>query len=115
MRHLLIAIPAAIIFFIRASPSQPQPCRWPELKANAENLAFADGLVGAPPKGWLLGPELFMPPHEPACEAMISAVDRCHGNHQCATARSLRSGPSIGLSFLYQQLNASRYRGQDLT
>jgi hypothetical protein len=115
MRHPLIAVLAAIIFPIPSTPSEPQPCTWPELKANAENLAFANGLVGAPPKGWLLGPEWFMPAHEPAHKAMIAAVNECQGNHQCATIRSLRSGRSIPLSFLYQEVEASPYRGQTLT
>jgi len=70
------------------------------LKAPAENLNFADGRVGAPPKGWLLGPEWFMPPHQPVYEAMISAVNQCQGDHQCATVSSLRSDPSVRLAFL---------------
>jgi hypothetical protein len=115
MRHRLIAILAAMVFLIRSSPSQPQPCSWPEFKAPAENLNFADGSVGAPPKGWLLGPEWFMPPHQPVYEAIISAADQCHGNPQCATVRSLRSDPSVRLAFLYQDLDASPYRGQTLT
>ena len=55
-----------------------------------------------------------MPPHVPAYEALIAAANQCHGSPQCATVHSLRSDPSIPLSFLYQDLAALPYRGQTL-
>jgi hypothetical protein len=85
------------------------------LKVNAQNLTFTDGFVGAAPVGWLLGPEWFMPPHQPVYEALIAPANQCHGSQQCATVHSLRSDPSIPLSFLYEDLDASAHLGQTLT
>jgi hypothetical protein len=79
------------------------------------NLDFSQGNVGSAPLGWLLGPEWFMPPHAPAYEALIAAAQECHGSAQCGMVHSLRTDPSIPLSFLYQDLDASPYRGQTLT
>lgn len=115
MRHAVIAIFAALIFAVRSAPAQPRTCRWPELHADPQNLNFADGSVGTAPRGWHLGPQRFMPPHEPVYEMRIAPAKQCHGSQQCATVRSLRSDPSTRLSFLYQDLDASHYRGQTLT
>jgi hypothetical protein len=85
------------------------------LKADAQNLNFADGPIGAAPMGWLLGPEWFMPPHVPVYEAITVHAEQCHGSQQCATVHSLRADPSITLSFLYQDLDVTQHRGQTLT
>jgi beta-lactamase regulating signal transducer with metallopeptidase domain len=86
-------------------------CGWPEpLKTNPENLDFADGAVGAAPKGWLLG-QRGVPPYE----AINVPAEECHGGQQCATVRSLRGDPSVSsLSFLYQNLDVTQHRGQTL-
>jgi hypothetical protein len=90
-------------------------CGWPEpLKANPENLNFADGPVGAVPSGWNLGPEWFMPPHLPIYEAVTVSAEHCHGSQQCATVHSLRSDPAVSLSFLYQDVDLTQHRGQTL-
>ena len=115
MTHSLIAVFAALIFAVSSAAAQPRPCSWPELKTDAQNLNFADGPVGAAPMEWLLGPEWFMTPHEPVYAATIAPVNQRHGTQQCATLRSLRSDPAVPLSFLYQDLDATKYRGQTLT
>jgi hypothetical protein len=56
-----------------------------------------------------------MPPHEPVYEAIIAPANQCHSSQQCAIVRSLRSDPAIRLSFFYQDLDVSEYRGQTLT
>jgi hypothetical protein len=108
----LIALLATFILSARYTPAQVSPCRWPEMKTEAENLNFADGAVGAAPKGWLLGPEWFMPPHVPIYEAITVPAAQCHGGRQCVTVHSLRSDP--GLSFLYQDLDVTQHRGHTL-
>jgi hypothetical protein len=114
MRYALFAIFAVCAPCVRPVSAQPKACSWPELKASPQNLNFAEGAVGSPPMGWLLGPEWFMLPHEPVFEALIAPVAQCHGSPQCAMVRSLRSDPSVTLSFLYQDLDASPYRGLTL-
>ena len=114
MRQILFAILISVVFCVRPSPAQSKACTWPELKPSPLNLNFSQGNVGSAPTGWLLGPEWFMPPHVPAYEALIAAANQCHGSPQCATVHSLRRDPSIPLSFLYQDLDASPYRGQTL-
>jgi hypothetical protein len=114
MRRPLFAIVAAIVFLVRSAAAQPKACHWPEMKATPQNLSFSEGTAGSAPTAWLLGPEWFMPPHVPVYEALIAEADQCHGGAQCATVHSLRSDPSIPLSFLYQDLDASPYRGQTL-
>jgi hypothetical protein len=115
MRQALITIFAVLIIAVRPTPAQPRPCSWPELAPDPRNLHFADGSVGAAPIGWLLGPEWFMPRHEPVYQAIVAPADQCHSGQQCATVHSLRLDPAIRQSFLYQDLDASPYRGQILT
>ena len=104
MRQLLFAIVVSVVLFFRPSPAQTKACTWPELKPSPLNLNFSQGNVGSAPTGWLLGPEWFMPPHVPAYEALIAAANQCHGSPQCATVHSLRSDPSIPLSFFIRTL-----------
>jgi hypothetical protein len=111
----LFVIAVAVFCFVRSAPAQPKPCTWPELKASSMNLDFSQGNVGSAPLAWLLGPEWFMPPHVFVYQALIAPAQECHGSAQCATVFSLRNDPSIPLSFLYQDLDASSYRGQTLT
>ncbi len=86
-------------------------CGWPEpLRTTPENLNFADGAVGAAPKGWQLG-QRGVPPYE----AISVPAEQCHGSQQCATVHSLRGDPSVSsLSFLYQDLDVTQHRGQTL-
>jgi hypothetical protein len=114
MRQPVFAIVAAVVFLVRSAPAQQEACSWPEMKASPQNLDFSQGSVGSAPAAWLLGPEWFMPPHVPVYEALIAGVDQCHGSPQCATVHSSRKDPSIARSFLYQDLDASPYRGQTL-
>jgi hypothetical protein len=91
-------------------------CQAPrEMRTAVENLNFAQGASDAPPPGWYLGPEWFMPPHEPIYEARIAPRESCNGSKQCAALRSLRQDPSVRLSFLYQLIDATQFRGQRLT
>jgi hypothetical protein len=115
MRHTLLALPASLLILAGSASAQPQACSWPDLKASAQNLSFADGPVATAPAGWMLGPEWFMPTHEPVYEALIAPANQCHGSQKCATVHALRNDPSVPLSFLYQDLDASLYRGQTLT
>jgi hypothetical protein len=108
------AIAAAAVSLVPSAPAQSKVCTWPELKASPLNLDFSQGKVGSAPGAWLLGPESFMPPHVPVYEALIAPPYECHGSPQCATVHSLRNSPSSPLSFLYQDLDASPYRGQTL-
>jgi hypothetical protein len=108
------AIAAAAVSLVPSAPAQSKVCTWPELKASPLNLDFSQGKVGSAPGAWLLGPESFMPPHVPVYEALIAPPYECHGSPQCATVHSLRNDHSIPLSFLYQDLDASPYRGQTL-
>jgi hypothetical protein len=87
----------------------------PEMRPEFQNLSFVDGAPGNAPPGWFLGPEWFMPPHTPVYEALIVSGGACNGNRQCATVRSLRDDPSIPLTFLYQVVDATQYRGKRLT
>ena len=102
-----------------------KPCSWwtvyrgtsqpaDELKTSAENLNFADGAVGSAPKGWLLGPAWAWPPHAAIYEAINVPAEQCHGSQQCATVHSLRSDPSLSLTFLYQNMDVTQHRGQTL-
>ncbi len=79
------------------------------------NLDFSEGTVGSAPAVWLLGPEWFMKPHDPIYEAKVVSGAACNGSQRCATVRSLRSDPSVALSFLYQVVDASKFRGKHLT
>jgi hypothetical protein len=85
------------------------------MKASPQNLSFSEGIPGSAPTAWLLGQQWFMPVHVPVYEALIAAADQCHGSAQCATVHSLRTDPSVPHCFLYQDLDASPYRGQTLT
>jgi len=115
MRWSLIALLASLVLGGRSTPVPVNPCGWPdELKTNAENLNFADGAVGASPKGWLLGPEWAWAPHVPIYEAKNVPAEQCHASPQCATVRSLRSDPSLSLTFLYQNVDVTQHRGQTL-
>jgi hypothetical protein len=86
-----------------------------EMKAEPENLKFAASTPGTAPSVWLLGPEWFMPPHEPVYKALIVSAASCNGSQQCAAVRSVRVDPTIPLAFLYQVVDAARYRGKWLT
>lgn len=111
----LIALLASLAFGGQSVPAPVRPCVWPEdMKTSAENLNFADGAVGAAPKGWLLGPDWFMPPHLPIYEAINVPAEQCHGSQECATVHSLRGNPT-SLTFLYQDLDVTQHRGQTLT
>jgi hypothetical protein len=114
VRQLLFAVLVSVILCVRPAPAQSKACTWPELKPSPVNLNFSQGNVGSAPTGWLLAPEWFMPPHVAVYEALIAAANQCHGSSQCATVHSLRSDPSIPLSFLYQDLDASPYRSKTL-
>jgi len=115
MTRPLAAVLATLILSIRSTPAPANPCGWPdELKTNAENLDFAAGAVDAAPKGWLLGPEWFMPPHVPIYQAIAVPAEQCHSGRQCGSVRSLRADPSVSLSFLYQDLDVTQHRGQTL-
>jgi hypothetical protein len=117
MRRSLFAVFATLVFGVRSAPVPADSCKFPDdMKTIPQNLNFADAPVSAAPKGWLLGPEfMFVPPHVPAYSAVTVPVDQCHGSQQCATVYSLRPDPSITLSFLYQDLDVTPYRGQILT
>src|SRR5450756_59334 len=116
MRHPVIALLAALVFGGSSAPVSADPCQWPDdMKTTPQNLNFADGPLGTAPKGWLLAPEWFMPPHAPVSAALTVAADQCHGNQQCVTVQSLQPDPPLPLSFLYQDLDVSPYRGQILT
>jgi hypothetical protein len=87
------------------------PCVWPDdMKTTPQNLTFADAPVGAAPKGWLApGPGW-------AYSAVTVATDQCHGGQQCATVHSLQPDrPPVPLTFLFQNLDVTPYRGQILT
>jgi len=114
MTRPLIAIVAALVFLIRSASAQQKTCSWPEMNASPQNLDFSRGSVGSAPAAWLLGPEWFMPPHVPVYEALIAGVGECQGSTRCAIVHSLRKDPSLPLAFLYQDLDASPYRGQTL-
>jgi hypothetical protein len=114
MRGPLIALLASLLLGGQSTPAPVSPCVWRELKTNSENLNFADGAVGTAPRGWLLGPEWFMPPHVPIYEAINVSAEQCNGSQQCATVHSLRGDPSVPLSFLYQDLDVTPHRGQTL-
>ena len=93
-----------------------QPCQPPrEIRAAVENMNFVEGAPGAPPPGWYLGPEWFMPPHTPVYEAQVASGAACNGSLQCATVHSIRDDRSIQLAFLYQVVDAAQHRGKRLT
>jgi hypothetical protein len=106
-----------IAAFAGLAPSlYAQQCQPPrEMRAAVENMNFAEGAPGAPPPGWYLGPEWFMPPHPPVYQAQTAAGAACHGGNQCATVHSIRDDRSIPLAFLLQVLDAAQYRGKRLT
>jgi hypothetical protein len=92
------------------------PCVWPDnMKTTPQNLTFADGPVGAAPKGWGLGPEWIMPGHVRLYSAVTVPANQCHGSQQCATVQFSRPDPSEPLSMLGQNLDVTPYRGQILT
>jgi hypothetical protein len=74
-----------------------------------ENLDFAEGTPGGMPRGWRLGPE-----GTPAYTAEIASGAYCPSGQQCAIVRSTGSA-TRGLSFLYQVVDATPYRGKRLT
>lgn len=114
MRRSLIAVFATLVFGVSSAPADS--CKFPDdMKTTPKNLNFSDAPVGTAPKDWLLGPEWFMPPHAPVYSAVSVPTEQCHGNQQCATVYSLRADPSVTLSFLYQDLDVTPYRGQILT
>lgn len=83
------------------------PCVWPrDMKTTPQNLTFADGPVGAAPKGWW--------PAERGYSAVTVAADQCHGGQQCATVHFVRPDFS-SVFFLGQNLDVTPYRGQILT
>lgn len=86
-----------------------------EMRATFENLNFAEGNPGSPPRGWFLGPEWFMPPHAPVYTAETASGSSCKGGRQCGWVRSIRDDPAIPQSFLYQVVDATQYRGKRLT
>jgi hypothetical protein len=116
MRGSVIAVFATLVFGVRSTTAPADSCKWPDdMRTVLENVAFADSPLGTAPKGWLLGPEWFMPPHVPVYSALTVPADQCHGSQQCATVYSLRPDPSVSLSFLYQDLDVTPHRGQILT
>ncbi len=94
---------------VQTPSTQTTSCTWPELKPSPLNLDFSQGSVGSAPPGWKLGQAA--PVH--TYEALIAPANQCHNSPQCATVHS--RDPSAVLSFLYQDLDASPYRGQTLT
>ena len=94
---------------VQTPPAQTTSCTWPELKPNPLNLDFSQGNVGSAPPGWKFGQAA------PArtYEALIAPANQCHNSPQCASVHS--RDPAAVLSFLYQELDASPYRGQTLT
>jgi hypothetical protein len=110
----LLATAAAAAGLTILLPAQEcQPPR--EMRPTVANLNFADGVAGAAPSVWLLGPEWFMPPHQPVYEAVtVSGVD-CRGNAQCVMVHSLRDDPSVRRVFLYQVVEAAPFRGRRVT
>jgi hypothetical protein len=105
----------ALSLYAQQSVYAPQ-CQPPrEMRAAVENMNFAEGAPGAPPPGWYLGPEWFMPPHTPVYEAQVASGAACNGGNLCATVHSIRDDRSIQLAFLYQVLDAAQYRGKRVT
>ena len=84
----LLGIAALAGFALSVHSQQCQPPR--EMRAAVENMNFAEGAPGAPPPGWYLGPEWFMPPHTPVYEAQVASGAACNGGSQCATVHSIR-------------------------
>lgn len=70
-----------------------------------ENLDFSAGSPGAMPPGWLLGPE------GTSVYTATIATGACSHGRQCGNVRSIGLGP-YNLSFLYQNVDATPYRGQ---
>jgi ketosteroid isomerase-like protein len=81
-----------------------------EMRGTFQNLDFAEGRPGAAPPGWFLGP-----PHTPVYVAETASGASCNAGEQCGTVRSIREDAANGLSFLYQVVDATRYRGSWLT
>jgi hypothetical protein len=109
----LLGIAAVAGVALSVYAQQCQPPR--EMRAAVENMNFGEGAPGAPPPGWYLGPEWFMPPHTPVYEAQTASGAACNGSNQCATVHSIRDDRSIQLAFLYQVFDAAQYRGKRLT
>jgi hypothetical protein len=57
-----------------------QQCQVGEVRAAVEDMSFAEGAPGAPPPGWYLGPEWFMPLHTPVYEAQTASGAACNGS-----------------------------------
>jgi hypothetical protein len=109
---LLLPIMAAALTGLLPA-QQCQPPR--ELRPAAANLDFSQGAAGTAPPVWLLGPEWFMPPHQPVYEAVITSGAACNGGAQCAMVRSLRDDPSVRFVFLYQVVEAAAFTGRRIT
>lgn len=73
-----------------------------------ENLDFATGAVGQMPPGWRLGAA-----DTPAYAAEIAAGTSCATGKPCAIVRSMGLGPHEQC-FLYQNVDATPYRGKAL-
>lgn len=83
------------------------------MRAAFQNLKFAEGDPGSAPPGWFLGP--VMPPHAPIYVAETASGASCHSGRQCGTVRSIRQDASVRVSFLYQVVDATQFRGKRLT
>jgi hypothetical protein len=73
------------------------------------NLDFAGGALGVMPPGWRLGPE-----GTTSCTAEIASGAYCPSGQQCTVVRS-KGDTANSLSFLYQVVDATPYRGKRLT
>jgi hypothetical protein len=103
---------AAIV--VLAFPGGAQQCQSPrEMRATVENLKFIEGLPGAAPPGWFLGPYWWNPQIVQAHEAQLVLGPSCNGGRQCATVHSISA--NAGSCFLSQVIDATQYRGKKLT
>jgi hypothetical protein len=96
-------------------PAQKECKPSTEMRPAFGNLNFADGARGSAPPEWYLGPEWFNPQMVPRHEAKIVSGRVCYGGRQCATVYSIGDLHSTETSFLYQVVDATKYRGKTLT
>ncbi len=107
------AITAVSAGLVVPAPKTCQPPR--EMRPAFENLNFAEGTPGGAPLEWYLGPEWFNPQRVPGHGAKTVSGSVCRSGQQCATVYSIGKISSGDLSFLYQNVDATKYRGKMLT
>ncbi len=89
-------------------------CPIADIKPSFRNLDFREGDTGAIPPGWNPNPpDCYKPPHGSYVIETASGAS-CKDGQKCGVIKSVRSGSSDKLWFLYQLVDAEQYRGKML-